>query len=342
MKVAYPIMLLMFLYVFACKNSESHDESDVETLSADLLTDTLKHDPDDPAIWINHKDPDNSLIIGTDKDEDGALYVFDLNGKIVQIVGGLKRPNNVDIEYGLQWGDTTIDIAVTTERFTSKLRVFKLPDMTPIDGGGIEVFQAETGNEYRDLMGIGLYRTDSGAIHAIVGRKNGPKDGYLWQYQLFVSDSVVKANLIRKFGKFSGKKEIEAICVDDALGYIYYSDENTGTRKYYADPEKGNDEISLFGTSGFKEDNEGISIYPTGDSTGYILISDQQRNAFRVYDRLSNEFIVSIPFDTEESDGSEATAFAINSNFPKGLFVAMSDSKRFHLYKWEHIAEYLP
>jgi len=53
---------------------------------------------------VNPSDPSKSLILGTDKDLDGALYVFDLEGKIQEdkTVRGLKRPNNVDIEYGLK------------------------------------------------------------------------------------------------------------------------------------------------------------------------------------------------------------------------------------------------
>ena len=75
-------------------------------LSPLVVTEPVRYDTDDPAIWINPIDPDGSLIIGTDKDADGALYVFDLHGKIVQekVVRGLLRPNNVDIAYGVLVG----------------------------------------------------------------------------------------------------------------------------------------------------------------------------------------------------------------------------------------------
>ncbi|KKX52337.1 hypothetical protein L950_0200135 [Sphingobacterium sp. IITKGP-BTPF85] len=115
-----------------------------------------------------------------------------------------------------------------------------------------------------------------------MGRKNGPKDGYLWQYLLEDNGSgAVKATFVRKFGSFSGKKEIEAIAVDNELGYIYYSDEQVGVKQYYADPAKGNEQLALFATEGFKEDHEGISIYKLTDSTGYILVSDQGQIVFR-------------------------------------------------------------
>ncbi|RCH54013.1 3-phytase [Mucilaginibacter hurinus] len=311
-----------------------------------VITDTVTHDTDDPAIWINPADASKSLIVGTDKDVNGALYVFDLEGKVVNKVANLKRPNNVDIAYGLLLGGKPVDIAVVTERKTHKLRIFSLPDMKAVDNGGIPVFEGETTADYRDLMGIALYTSPAKEIYAIVGRKTGPTDGtYLWQYLLTDDGSgKVKATLKRKFGKYSGKKEIESIAADNELGYIYYADEGAGVHKYYADPAKGNHELAFFGTRDFAEDVEGISIYKTGAGTGYILVSDQQANKFNVYKREGsaenhNEHtvIASIPFSTLESDGSEVTNVNLNKRFPKGLFVAMTNGKTFHYYDWRDI-----
>src|SRR3954470_17258025 len=76
-----------------------------------VITEPTKYDTDDPAFWIHPTDRAKSLVIGTDKDSDGALYVYDLDGKIVKRVGDLKRPNNVDIAYGLVLGGKRVDIA---------------------------------------------------------------------------------------------------------------------------------------------------------------------------------------------------------------------------------------
>ncbi|MBC7851148.1 MAG: phytase [Chitinophagaceae bacterium] len=313
-----------------------------------IITDTVQYDTDDPAIWINKNNPAESLIVGTDKAEDGALYVFNLQGKIQsdKIVRGLKRPNNVDIEYGFILQNRSIDIIAVTERITHKLRIFSVPDMTPIDGGGLDMFQGDTAADYRDLMGIALYKDRSGRIFAIVGRKNGPRDGqYLAQYLLeSTTAGQVTAKLIRKFGQFSGKKEIESIAVDDELGYIYYSDEGFGVRKYFADPTKGNDELAVLGETGFEADHEGISIFSITDTTGYIIVSDQQANRFQLFSREGtpgkphqHRLIKSVLLSTDESDGSDVTSLALNSNFKKGLFVAMSTNKTFQFYKWEDI-----
>ena len=233
-----------------------------------VITEQVNFDTDDPAIWINPQDASQSLIIGTDKETEGGLFVFDLNGKIVNKVPGLKRPNNVDVEYGFNLQGKKIDIAVTTERQQNKIRIYEVPSMKEI--GAISVFEGETD---RDPMGISIYKNPhTEEIFAIVGRKFGPGGTYLWQYKLSENNGKVTGEVVRKFGNFSGKKEIESIAVDDELGFIYYSDEGFGVRKYYADPAKGNQELVLFGQKDFKEDVEGISIYDTGNGKGYILI----------------------------------------------------------------------
>lgn len=336
----------LLLFTTACNQKQPANQDAVKPL---YVSEPVQFDSDDPAIWVNPADSSKSLIIGTDKDENGGLYVFDLRGKIIKdkTVGGLKRPNNVDVAYGLKLGGKKIDIAVATERMTHKLRVFSLPDMRPIDNGGLPVFEGEKGEFYRDLMGIALYTDPQGKIYAIAGRKTGPKDGgYLWQYLLEDNGKgQLKATLKRKFGKYSGKKEIESIAVDNELGYIYYSDEQFGVRKYYADPSKGNQELALFATTGFKEDNEGISIYKTSDSTGYILVSDQSANHFQVFSREGTKqdpnqhpLMTSIPVSTNNSDGSDIYSKALNDDFKHGIFVAMSDDKTFQLYRWEDLA----
>ena len=171
--------------------------------------------------------------------------------------------------------------------------------MTPIDNGGIEVFAGEEGDAALP-MGVALYkRPADGAVFAIVSRKTGPSGAYLWQYRLEDDGSgQVTATKVREFGTFSDATspddegvpelgEIEAVAVDDALGYLYYSDELTGVRKYLADPDApdANVELALFATEGFAEQREGISIYTIDDGTGYILVSDQQGNAFRIFRR---------------------------------------------------------
>ena len=128
------------LLILACVKNSSENQSIESVLKPLVVTDPVQNDTDDPAIWIHPENPAKSLIIGTDKDENGGLYVFDLNGKTVSPFIPLRRPNNVDIEYGLIINGKPVDIVVATERFENRIRIFSLPDMQPIDNGGIPVF----------------------------------------------------------------------------------------------------------------------------------------------------------------------------------------------------------
>ncbi|RBL88729.1 3-phytase [Chitinophaga flava] len=332
---------LMIAGLTACKGKQTKTipAPAADAVKPVAITTATQYDSDDPAIWINKADSSKSLIIGTDKNTDGALYVYNLEGKIVKKIGGLKRPNNVDIAYGLLLNNQPVDFAVTTERETNKLRIYRLPDMEPIDNGGLEVF---AGEKERSPMGISLYtRPSDKAIFAIVSRKSGPAQGYLWQYQLTDNGKgQVTGMVVRKFGAYSGKKEIESVAVDNELGYVYYSDEQTGIRRYHADPAKGDSELSLFGHGDFKADNEGISIYKTSDSTGYILVSDQDANSFNVYRReAANPVLLSrIPVSAINSDGSDIVNVNLGPQYPQGIFVVMSTDKTFHYYDWRDIA----
>lgn len=354
------IMIISF-FIASCNSNEENNSQNSPSNSKVLseaekqalprikplyVTDKVPHDTDDPAIWINPEDASNSLVIGTDKKTNGGLYVFDMQGRLIpeKCITPLDRPNNVDVAYGFTLSNTKTDIVVTTERNTKMIRIFSLPDMKPLDNGGIRVFEDE---EHSSPMGIALYhQVSTGKMFAIVGRKDGPKNGYLWQYELKDNGSgMVEAKFVRAFGEFSGLKEIEAIAVDKHLGYVYYSDEQFGVRKYHADPVKGNKELARFATTGFSGDHEGISIYYLNETEGYILVSDQQADCFHVFlregdseDPHHHKLQKIVRTSTLDSDGSELVSTPILPDFPNGLFVAMSTDKTFHYYPWENIA----
>lgn len=320
---------------------QAADDSPV--LQPRVITETVRYDTDDPAIWINPENPANSLIIGTDKDVDGALYVFDLQGRVVRdkVVRGLLRPNNVDIAQNVFVGGERVDVAVVSERYAQRLRIYRLPDMAPVDGGGIPVFEGERA---REVMGVALYtRPSDGALFAIVSRSDSfaPNDGYLHQYRLADDGTgMLRGHFTRAFGQWSGEKEIEAIAVDNERGHVYYSDETWGIHKYLADPlaEDAEDELALFGQQDFTEDHEGIAVYKREDGSGYLLISDQQANRFNIYAREGSadnpdehRLLASVPVAAMDSDGSDITAVEL-PGFPGGLFVAMSTDRTFHFY----------
>jgi len=339
------------ILTFACKQKPQIIEEPIEVKTVSrikpaIITEPSFDDTDDPCIWINYDNPDESLIIGTDKHEtNGGIYVYNLEGKIIheKSILGLKRPNNIDLVYNFNFNGELIDIAVFTERKNKKIRVLRVPQMEFIDNGGIAVFED---SEHKSPMGISLYQNpENKEVFVIVGRKNGPSEGYLYQYLLHTDKAnYVKGKLVRKFGAFSGKKEIESIAVDAELGFVYYSDEQFGIRKYFANPAMGNEELAVFGKEDFSGDNEGISIYPTQEGKGYIIVSNQQNGSFNIYDRQGSAsnphqhlILKEVPVLAKDSDGSDVTPFTFNGRFRGGLFVAMSADKTFHFYHFEDL-----
>lgn len=326
------IPLFTVLAIFSCKQ----EGSKLPAIAPDVITEKTPNDTDDPAIWIHPDDASKSIVFGTDKETNGGIYAYDLNGKIMEekSIKNIQRPNNVDLEYGFQLNDSvSVDIIAFTEREKQQVRLFSVPDMQPLDGGGFPVFEDEADVEKRLAMGIGLYKSPKdSSVYAIVSRKTGPSGTYLYQYKIESDSTGVSANLVRKFGSFTGGKEIEAIAVDDELGYVYYSDEGECVKKYYAEPIMGNQELACFGGERFLEDIEGIAIAPYPNGEGYIIVSDQQRGQFNIFSRKGNNFIKAVNLSTLETDGCDVVTAPLSDTFPNGLFVAMNDERNFYFY----------
>jgi 3-phytase len=118
-------------------------------------------DADDPAIWVNRRNPRRSLVIGTAK--DAGLLVYDLSGTLVQAIRPVYAPrvlpedpptpagvnpapdrpcpdstsgetfgrfNNVDIAYAVRLGrhphSPSADVAVVSDRGCDRVRFFAI------------------------------------------------------------------------------------------------------------------------------------------------------------------------------------------------------------------------
>ena len=212
-----------------------------------------------------------------------------------------------------------------TERLGRRLRVYAIAadgsGLSDISGDSMAVLVGAPGDEGAP-MGIGLYRRPrDGAIFAIVAPKAGPATNYLWQYRLEDDGAGrIRATFVRRFGTFSGQGEIEAVVVDDALGYVYYADEMTGIHKWHADPDAAaaDSELALFGTQGYQGDREGLGIYALPDGTGYLVSVDQRprESVFHVYAREGepgrphdhSRTLKTFRIGADETDGLDVTS----------------------------------
>jgi 3-phytase len=319
-------------------------------------------DPDDPAIWLHPADPAQSVILGTNKAAapSGAVVVFGLDGTIRQTLAGLDRPNNIDVEQRVRLGGRVFDLAIATERLRHQLRIFSISAAGLLsDEGGVAVLEGEQGAA-AEPMGISLYkRPHDGALFAIVAPKTGAATDYLWQYRLGRSEEGPSgrftATLVRRFGLFSGRGaapdepgEIEAVVVDDELGYVYYADERHGIHKWHADPDHPDaaTELAVFGTSGYQRDREGLALYIQPGGAGFLVSTDQipGGSVFKFYPRAGtagaphNHVVVhEVRTTVDETDGIEVTSSPL-PGFPEGILVAMNSGPRnFALIEWSRL-----
>ncbi len=310
---------------------------------------------DDPAIWIHPTNPEKSVIIGTDKDE--GLWVWDLSGKKLQQVPLGTAVNNVDLRYSFKLGGGEVDIVAANLRKIGKVAVFRInPDYT---GSDILITLADKDSKNNDIQkdsyAFALYRRPSDGNMYLFDRAKKKKGGALRQFLIEDDGSGkgVKVTPVRDLN-YSGKVN-EGTVADDELGFLYTAEEGKGIHKYYADPDKSGDPISLFALDdGITSDREGLALYKCADGTGYLLLSDQGDSGMKVpssvkiYERQGDNKFVKTVFttdsrgrgDQQETDGLDVTSVSLPPLFPQG-FVITHDGfhSAFNLYKWEDFAQ---
>lgn len=301
---------------------------------------------DDPAIWIHPRDAARSLVLGTDK--QGALFTYNLDGSIHQVVAAGAQPNNVDVLHGFPLGTNSVDLALAAVRRerAQGVKVWAIHagtrELTDVTAGG--VMPVLGGNE---PYGSCTYRSAvSGRAYFFVTSK----DGAVEQHELAdAGEGRITARRVRtlKVGSIS-----EGCVADDELGVFYLSEEAVGIWKFNAEPDGATEGVLIarVGEHGLQADVEGLTLYYATGGRGYLIASSQGNNTFKVYDRQpGNRFRLTIDprggkiDDVNDTDGICVSSAAAGALFPKGLFVVQDGTgaggrQNFKFYGWEDIA----
>ncbi|WP_198667632.1 phytase [Glycomyces dulcitolivorans] len=217
-------------------------------------------DADDPAIWIDREDPEDSLVITTAK--EAGLYVYDLEGNELQHVDPRPAPgeddapgryNNVDLISDFKLDGERVDLAVASDRGMDNLGIFKiedgeLEDVTDPDAGWIfSESQAEI-NEEHTTYGLATFQNRSGA-YVLVSR-NAESEVALLKLKAegeeVTWEKVRTLNLPADFDLPNGESwkpcddtgqdpQVEGMVVDKATGTAYLGQELVGIWKIGAD-----------------------------------------------------------------------------------------------------------
>lgn len=305
---------------------------------------------DDPAIWVNKKRPQKSLVIGTNKQQ--GLFVYDMQGREVQHFNTGKL-NNVDVRYGVQFGKKVVDIAVATNRDDNSLAIYTIDPKN-----GKLAFSGSVATDLEEIYGFCLYQNSSGVTYAIPNAKSGE----FQQIQLAaIADQTNKNAWVwqgTKVRSFFVKSQPEGCVADDKNQRLFVGEEDEAVWTIGAEPTTGTQvELVLRAGDLLVADVEGMGIYQ-GKNKNYLVVSSQGNNSFVILDAAApykTRGVIRIDLDAErgidgvsETDGLEVTHANLGGVFGEGMLVVQDGHKvmpeapqNFKYVSWEKIRQAL-
>lgn len=322
----------------------------INSVTADVQTQVMARfgdAADDPAIWVNKNNPQQSRVIGTNKQQ--GLFVYDLQGKEIQHFNTGKL-NNVDVRYGMRIGQQQMDIAVATNRDDNSLAIYTIDPAS-----GMLSFSGSVKTNLQDIYGFCMHQSPSN-IYAIPNSKSGEFQ------QIELTATVGKKNAVTWQGKvarrFFVKSQPEGCVADDQHQRLFIGEEDVALWTLGAEPDASpQPELVLAVGDTLVADVEGVGIY-AGQKQSYVVVSSQGNNTFVVMDALppfALRGIIRIDLDAannidgvSETDGLEVSAANFGGEFSEGLLVVQDGHKvmpeapqNFKYVAWKKIREAL-
>lgn len=331
------VAVLLLLFAAAC----SPKTEDLPAVHAVVETEPVGSDDDaadDPALWFNADDPAASLVLGTDK--DAGLYLYDLQGAVVQFLPAGEL-NNVDLRQGVTLGGWSGAIAAASNRTDNTVTLLTLENRAAAVSGAfpspiVEPYGLCMGLDGADALVFVTYKTGD----LIAFRLTGPDAG-------------------EEIGRLKLASQLEGCVFDDEMRTLYIGEENAGVWKAdFADGKLTNPRLvdEVKGASGLKDDVEGLALYKTGAGEGYLVASSQGNNSYALYERQGdNRFIGRFRIaagdvidGAEETDGLEAVSLALGPDFPRGVLIVQDgfndpkgSAQNFKIVDWREIEKAL-
>ena len=349
------VIILCFTFLTFCRSNKKEREKipasnyvTARTETKPVPRDSTSDAADDPAIWINHLQPDSSLIIGTDK--KGGLAVYDLSGNELHYYT-TGQVNNTDIRYRFPLAHDTIDILAVSNRTDQTVDLYKI-----IPNGSLEmIHKSPLKSQLRyEVYGLCMFKSKiTGKFFVFVNSK----DGGVEQWELSSDDKKIAGKPVRYLKLDS---QVEGMVADDENGLLYVAEEDKGIWRFSAEPDSSdNKELLTFSTENdnlfIEYDIEGLAIYNLPDGDGYLIASSQGNDSYAVFERrLPNKYMGSFKIvdgttidGSQETDGIDVTSTPLGKTYPSGLFVTQdgdnkdhgsSVSQNFKIVRWDSIA----
>lgn len=273
---------------------------------------------DDPAIWVNPRNPEKSLVLGTQK--KAGIYVYDLSAKTRQFIAA-GHINNVDIRNGFEYNDKVVALVAGSNRSINSISLFVIDTESAIVSDTV----ANIKSSVDEVYGLCMYKSKTdNSFYIFV---NG-KGGKIEQWKVWSDSNIIKADLTRSF---SVNSQPEGMVTDDKNGMLYLGVEEQGICRINAEPEADTTLNWLNESSesnpAIKYDIEGLAIYHS-PAKSYLIVSIQGNFSYAIWeigktDNYLTSFVIweSEIDGVEETDGLDVTNIALGKNYPEGLLV---------------------
>lgn len=282
-------------------------------------------DQDDMCIWI-HPDPSQSLIITSDKDAY-ELFVYDLSGKTQQSISVPGKPSNIDVRYNFPLAGEPTDIVAYVDRDNNDIVIYRVKMYTRKLS---LLSRFDTGKWTREIYGFCLYLSPfSGKYYAFASDKSSR----IRQWELVDNGAGGISGIEKRDWRNGSANETEGLVADDETGKLYAANEEDGVYVYDADPVDKNPTGELLfatGSHGLTPDIEGIAIYYAANGAGYILLSNQGSDNFKVFERQPPHRLLTtfqVP-GVEETDGIDVINLNLGAAFPRGIFLLHNNQNK--------------
>ena len=292
---------------------------------------------DDPAIWFNNKNPDQSLVFGTDKKQ--GIYTYSIKGKTLNF-SELGSINNIDLRYH----NDQLHIVVSN-RTTNMLEywIFEKDIYSTFTNYDNPFTKAKIHKIFDPEMSV--YGICMGVVNnqlmALLTEEEGPKI-QLWNLDDGFIHQETNINEFERPGPYKVNEvdEAEGCVFDDSNLTVFVSREGRrGELRAYSLPDLDFKVIIDTRLGEILGDPEGLAIYED-NKNGFLILSSQGGSKFNIYDR--NEpysFIKSFYIISNDIDGVQDTdGIAISSKnfgiFEYGMMIAQDG------YNSDQLGEY--
>ena len=282
---------------------------------------------DDPAIWFNQFSPNNSIIFGTDK--RSGVYSYNLAGKKIGY-SNLGNINNIDIRSINFDEEGTYTFIVASNRTVGSIDFWIYEDKALDILTKTKKFSLNSSPSFQGISNMVVYGVCVGfdeefGVVAFLTEDEG-SSVEMWSY------SEEGLSLLTTFSNANATQS-EGCVYDDENRTLFISEEqDRGVLRAY----KLNNELDFSSphiidnrSGNIDGDPEGVTIYKSSETEGYVILSSQGDNSFNVYDRkFPYNYLGSFKVgssgnidNVNDTDGVDVISNYINYKYPKGLLV---------------------